>query len=97
MQFANSNMIKDQSITNLVSMPFISDGNQSRESLNDVSSAALAQMSTQANLSVFKQKKARKARKDNETAPPQLSPKRSKVDIYQMDLGTMGIPREVAH
>lgn len=54
-------------------------------------------MSTQANLSVFKSKKPRKAKKVNEVAPPQLSPNRSKIDIYQMDLGTMGIPREVAH
>lgn len=60
--FSYNKMITDQSITNLASMPFISDGNQSRNSINDVSSAALAQASTQANLSVFKQKKARKAR-----------------------------------
>jgi hypothetical protein len=47
---------------------------------------------------MLKAKKARKARKKTqETAPLLLSPGRSKFDIYQMDLGTMGIPREIAH
>lgn len=83
-------MLQDKSITNLAASPFIAE---SKVSLEVHSTGLLSANRLQPQMSIAK---PRRDREVNVSAPVLLSPKKASGDIYAMDLGTMGIPREVA-
>ena len=89
-------IFKDTSVTRLSNGPLVSDMARSTDKLQTVSQAIASITSSRPNFDVNNSKMSKMNKSPSNRSMKGVNQTSSK-NLYSMDLGTMGIPREVAH